>query len=640
LILNPREDTDMNGSKTFNSLVRSLAILICFGLCRAQEPVNPDSSDVPQTTEELEAKLEGILDDHGISGGAFAVVSRDSVVWMNGLGYADLEAGEAVTESTLFRMASISKSLLGLAFLRLEEGGDIDLDAPVREIAPEIEFRNPWEETDPVRVIHLLEHTSGFDDIHFNSLWDKETLPLREALKRKPNARTVRWPPGTRYAYSSPGYAFAGYILEKVTGRPFEDYIEDHVLEPIGMTTSSFRLDDESLARLAVGYGGEQEPLPYADGFDRPASALNSSVREMARFMQFLLNDGRVGEVQGFDSTSMARLGIQTTTIAARAGLTEGYGFGVGIGYRDGLKFYGHSGAGPGFTATYRCMKDDGIGYVAMVNMYAIPGIQDISDLLFEFTTRGIERPKKASASVPTDRLEEFEGYYEYRSTRMQLFAFLDILLGGVTISLENDTLVQREFMEEKETLFPVSGNTFRTDDEPRASRAFTTTSDGKMVYVSTEDYYERTGAWKPFVYRFLFLAALILMLTPILYALFWIPGHLYKVLKGKENRCRFLRMRIAPVLAIISLVLGIFVFANQSMLDLSQRSVNNVVFFVSTLLFALFSLLTLIFTIQSFLKPVRFTARFYSAILSLAFVGMTMYLGYWGIIGLRIWAY
>ena len=129
-------------------------------------------------------------------------------------------------------------------------------------------------------------------------------------------------------------------------------------------------------------------------------------------------------------------------------------------------------------------------------------------------------------------------------------------------------------------------------------------------------------------------------MVSAILYALFWIPGHLFKIFRRKENRCRFLRMRVAPLLAILSLVVGIFIFVNQSMLDLAQRSINNVVFFVATLLFALFSFLTLAFTVQSFFKPVKVAARIYAMILSVAFVGMTIYLGYFGIIGLRIWAY
>jgi hypothetical protein len=275
-----------------------------------------------------------------------------------------------------------------------------------------------------------------------------------------------------------------------------------------------------------------------------------------------------------------------------------------------------------------------------MTNKYEIPAIQEISDLLFEFTTRDIERPEGPSVALSPERLAEFEGYYEYRNSRMELFAFLDLLLGGVTISLRNDTLFDRAFMETKEALIPVSGNTFRMRDETKASRVFTQAPDGEFVYAGTEDYYVRTGSWKPFVYRILFFGALILMFTPILYALFWIPGHLFKILTHRENRCRFLRMRWAPLLAILVLTLGIYIFVNQSMLDLAQRSVNNVVFFVSTLLFAALSLLTLIFTVQSFFKAVRPTARVYSVILSIAFLGMTIYLTRWGIIGLRIWAY
>jgi CubicO group peptidase (beta-lactamase class C family) len=115
----------------------------------------------------------------------------------------------------------VSKSFIALAVVRLCEEGRLSLDAPLRELAPEVAFTNPWEDTYPVRVAHLLEHTTGFDDLHLKEYAFLDGS-LREALAVNPAPRTSRWSPGYYMAYSNGGYALAAYLIEKVTGERFE----------------------------------------------------------------------------------------------------------------------------------------------------------------------------------------------------------------------------------------------------------------------------------------------------------------------------------------------------------------------------------------------------------------------------------
>ena len=180
----------------------------------------------------------------------------------------------------------------------------------------------------------------------------------------------------------------------------------------------------------------------------------------------------------------------------------------------------------------------------------------------------------------------------------------------------------------------------FRLSHQPVGSRVFTETSDGKMIYATSGSYFERTASWKPFVYRVLVFGAFMLMLSSIAYSVFWIPVHLYKKFKNKGNRSKYLRMRIAPLLAVVSLLLGGIIVANQDLLELGSLTFKNVIFFFSTIAFAGFSVLSLLFAFRSFFKPVKMLARIYALILSSACLGMTLYLGYWGIIGIRLWAY
>jgi CubicO group peptidase (beta-lactamase class C family) len=598
--------------------------------------------DYPITVGELNTRIDSLLKKHKIPGFGFALVSEDSILGMASIGLAHIETGEPVTENTLFRVGSCTKSFLGLGFLKLIDEGKIDINTPVRQIVPEIEIYNPWRDTHPVRIVHLLEHTAGFDDIHMNSLYNEKDpeMPLKEALRAKAQLRKVRWQPGTRRAYSSPGYTLAGYILEKITGRRYEDYLKEVILEPVGMTTSSFRYTEEVKQLIATGYGDNLEPFPFFDGYDRPASSLNSSTREMALFVQFLLNGGRVGEVQIIDEALMDRLGTHTTTIASEAGLRGGYSFGVGVRFQDGFKWFGHSGGGPGFIAKYAYTKESGLGYAVLANTFNISGFEEISRFVQRYLIQDIDPPAKPSIQVSGDQIEKYSGYYEMLSSRQQLVGFLDILLGGITISFENDTLYQVEFMGSKEALIPVSPSSFRKSDEPEASRIFTLSPEGNRVFATLGDYYEKTGIWKPYAYRALVFSSLVVMVSAILYMFFWVPAHLYKKLKKKGNRSKYVRMRVIPLLAILSLTFGIFIVSNQPLITIGHKTVHNMIFYVSTLLFAGLSFLSLVFAIISFNKPVKMIASIYAFILSLSCLGMTLYLGYWGIIGLRIWAY
>src|SRR5207249_7289401 len=129
------------------------------------------------------------------------------LIWAGGVGLADVAARHPVTAETHFRVGSISKSFVALALLQLVERGAISLDARVKDVAPELIIENRWESTRPVTVANLLEHTAGFDDMHFTEMYnrtDRPDIPLREVLALNPRSRRVRWPPGNRLSHLHP----------------------------------------------------------------------------------------------------------------------------------------------------------------------------------------------------------------------------------------------------------------------------------------------------------------------------------------------------------------------------------------------------------------------------------------------------
>ena len=128
-----------------------------------------------------------------------AIVRRDRAEWITSLGKADVASGRAATPETLFRIGSTSKAFASMSILKLANEGKLSLDDPVRKLAPEVWFENRWEASDPVRVVDLLEHTTGWDDMHFREYAkDAPGMGLGEALDYDHHSRVSRWRPGTR----------------------------------------------------------------------------------------------------------------------------------------------------------------------------------------------------------------------------------------------------------------------------------------------------------------------------------------------------------------------------------------------------------------------------------------------------------
>ena len=611
----------------------------------SQQYAGPKGNHI-KTVDELKIQIDSLLIKNRIPGAGIAIVTGDSIIYCGGIGYANLETKTPVNENTIFGTGSITKSFIGLAFLQLVGEGKVNLQTPVKEIVPEIDIDNPWEKTDPVRIVHLLEHTSGFNDINFNDYYlqgDPE-IPLKEALKVSSNSRNVRWRPGSIYSYSSEGYAVAGYVLEKITGEKFEDYLRKNIFEPLGMTESTFLQTTENQKFFAHGYESEFKPSPFPYLYARPAGALNSSVYDMALFVQFLLNKGRLGKKQMISESLIERMETPSSGWVAQAGLKKGYGLGISNTFYKGFKWCGHNGATIGYASVFAYSRELGKGCVLLTNYYDfdfIEGINEIWHTLQDYIIGDSISQSPIVPDIPAEQLRKNVGYYELRNSRQQLVAWVDRMLNGTIVSMQNDTLYWRDFLgSEKHVLVPVTNHMFRAQLEPDASKIFFQTPEGHQAYFDGENYFEKTPSWTPWFYIVIFLLPWIFMISTIPYATIWVPIDLYKRITKKENQSKYLRMRIIPLLAVLILLYGFIAVSNQSLLEFGQKSLANIQFFIATLIFAALSLYSLFLAVRSFRKPVKKFARCYALVVSFSCIGMTIFFGYWNIIGLRLWAY
>src|SRR6266567_378405 len=263
-------------------LMFCLSATAAFAQKKKEEPPKP-----AQSIAQLRQQLEKILQDTHTPGVSVSIVHRDGPEWVAGLGKSNVAANQAATDETLFRIASVSKGFVSLSILKLVNEGKFSLNDPVHKLVPEIWFENRWETTDPVRVVDLLEHTTGWDDMRLHEYAkDAKGMTLREGLDYDHHSRISRWRPGTRMAYCNSGPWVAAYIVEKITSQSFEDYVTQNLFLPIGMKTATYF--EQAAPQLTTLYHSDgKTPYPYWNILDSPSGAINASAKDMAAYVQF-----------------------------------------------------------------------------------------------------------------------------------------------------------------------------------------------------------------------------------------------------------------------------------------------------------------------------------------------------------------
>ena len=292
----PRSRTPLRSVATALAAAGLLTVTACGGATSEAPVAAPRAADGaaeahPLTAADVDAWLDGylpaVLEREGIPGATVSVVHDGEVVTARGFGWADRDDRVPVDpEDTLFRVGSVSKLFTATAVMQLVEDGEVDLDTDVATYV-DVDLDRP------VTLRHLLTHTGGFEE-RVAGLIEGPDAPvdLRESMTTDPPEQVFE--PGTTPAYSNYGNALAGFVVEEVSGQPFEEYVAEHVLAPAGMTSSTFAqpLPPELADRLAAGYAAPTgPPTAFETVGTAPAGALTASATDMARFMLAQLDD-------------------------------------------------------------------------------------------------------------------------------------------------------------------------------------------------------------------------------------------------------------------------------------------------------------------------------------------------------------
>jgi len=612
------------------------SLLLCGGVYAAEDEDVP----APATLEELKTAISDLVAETDLPAVGIAMVDENGPVWIDAIGKANLEEDIDADADSMFRIGSTSKMFVALSVLKLVQQGKLSLNDKLADLAPDVEFENEWEETDPVRIVHLLEHTTGWDDIHLPEYAHNEPVPmtLKEGLDFHPHSRVSRWKPGSRMSYCNAGPPVAAYVVERVTGQDFESYVQDNFFVPMGMQSMTYRLSEEMRRKGVTLYANDNKPQDYWHIIVRPSGSINASANDMAKMVAFFVNRGAVNGEQLISPRLLSRMETTASTPAAKAGQQVGYGLNNYSSTHKSWAYREHNGGVNGGISELAYLPQAGVGHAIMINSDDFATFIKISDLIRNFETRNLE-PTVVSGGVAVNAAHKpIEGLYQPINSRQQISYFLDRVFGTQRLAFDEDTLIRKRLLGGEPTnYYPVSDTLFIHEETGLIS--LSRVEDplaGPVVHVGMLVMKPVSPA---IAYGQLGIAVLwgLAIATSILFLLVW--G--VRKLLGRVPAGAATRIRVWPLLAAAAILatVGLFMLGfSDPFKRLGAPTPIAIGITVSSIAFAVFAFLGLRESIRSRHLDMNRWAYWHSTIASGVHVIVAAYLLWFGVIGLMTW--
>ena len=395
---------------------------------------------VPQLTKsDVDAWLDGFmpyaLKAGGIPGAVVVVVKDGQPLTMRGFGYSDLKTAKPVDpETTLFRPGSVSKLFTWTAVMQQVQAGKLDLD---KDVNTYLDFKIPPKYGKPITLRNLMTHTGGFaETAKYLIDFDKKPVSLRTALARSVPERI--YAPGAIPAYSNYGASLAGYIVERVSGEPFNTYVQRHIFDPLHMTHSTF--EQPLPANLApFASNGYEYPSLKAQRYEvipmAPAGALASSGADMGKFMIAHLQNGGVLLNPATAQLMHAAANKPFSALPAMA-----------LGFyhedRNGLNIVGHGGDLIYQHSDLHLFLDKNVGLFISMNSAGKNAAHPLREQLFEeFADRYFPAPANNLPTAATAKAHGAAMSGHYVSSRAGAFSWTRLLalVGETTVGVDQD---------------------------------------------------------------------------------------------------------------------------------------------------------------------------------------------------------
>ena len=405
---------------------------------------------------QLDIRVDQILNRWPAVGLVVGVVSDGTVEAFTARGLADIASDIPVTQDTVFRIGSITKTFTAVAVMQLAEQGLVDVDAPANDYLRAFRLvpRDPgWR---PATVRHLLTHTSGVPEwLHpsrmVRSGWFGETYPLDQDLPTLAQfyrgELRLAVEPGTVWAYTDHGFATLGQIVEDVSGQPLDRYLRQHVFDPLGMTSSDLRRSDRVRGRLATGYRiGARGARPVIDrqGVTAAAGAVYSTPADLARYLAALLRSGAGAHGSILRRESVATMFAPHYRPDPRI---PGMGLAFWRVQLGGHAAVEHQGVVPGFNTQIFLAPEDGVGVLACTNgatnVLAATWVMGEAERLLRELVGGTGGGVRSDVPQRPEVWGELCGWYRPRAQRTDMQAW-SMLGFGAEVRVQHGQLVVR----------------------------------------------------------------------------------------------------------------------------------------------------------------------------------------------------
>ena len=364
-----------------------------------------DEAALQAAWEALIERVEDEVEQEGVPGISLAVLVDGKLAFSGGVGVHTYSGGSPVNSETVYRWNSVSKMHTATAILRAVEAGEAALGDSVTDWVPELTLGGGYDPSD-ITLHHLMTHTAALPDMWTTSCSDTSDGGLADYYRD--SRHTLMGPPGAFYNYSNNNWNLLGLVAERIYGAPFLELIDSEVLEPTGMTSGTFDVDEAVDGPYAIGVGANYDyytPDLHDCAYMRPCTMLHGSVLDLAETARVHLANG--DELLSSD-----------TVAAMRSQHITGYPDGSTVGYGQftyshrGIPYIAHSGSGAGFRSQWSIVPEQGFGVVVVANAaWADPYqiVEDAFDLFLEFD------PDWQPTSTQTDPATwgDYEGSYE-----------------------------------------------------------------------------------------------------------------------------------------------------------------------------------------------------------------------------------
>ena len=400
----------MNKTKITPILLR---ILLIFVLCYGQSANGRQPEPQENRFAEAEAMMEKAVSSPQVPSLSFAVSKGGKIIWEKAVGCANIEKELKTTPMTAYSLASISKPITATGLMILVEKGLVDLYKPANQYLGISKLHSFSGDAEAATVLRLLNHTTGMVT-HWNFFYadDPYVRPSMDETIRRYGLLIS--PPGNRYMYSNLGYGILDYIIERVSERPYPEFMEEEVFKPLGMTDSAVYLEPGPEEKVAQRYMGRGTPIPFYDFDHRGASAVYCSARDLLRFGMFHLKNHLADQKQILtDKTIDSMKNLHDPDVE-----TNEYRLGWSRSYLAKYRVVSHGGGMPGVKTNLLLLPELDIALVMLCNA-SYGGMRRIGQSVLEVLIpdlkkelAAVERPAPKPDPEPLETPESLLGVW------------------------------------------------------------------------------------------------------------------------------------------------------------------------------------------------------------------------------------